>query len=186
MTRAQTKAKLQTEEQALLKESRCQVAPNPVKEPPPFPAFDDEIFQTSRTRPVLTRREKREACRRHGLIRAKDPPAQWQKMAAGIGVNRQMLQQQQETDDTLDSIREAADRTPNPLSRGTACFTGSGSVEPVMMGTRLNWLPKGCTGACTFYTLCRTPGTQEDICSTCPTLLLAVHEPGCRRVLQEL
>lgn len=84
----QARTRAQGESQAQQKEDQCQVRPNPVEEQCPFSALDDELFQTSRTRQTLTRKEKRDVRRRHGLIRAKDDPKRTEQQIGGVDVDK--------------------------------------------------------------------------------------------------
>ena len=79
----------------------------------PFSDFDDSIFRTPAVRRTLTRWEKRKARHEHGLVRAKDlrqlkrhrNPSAGSARVAGLA--REEMQQMQESDETLEGVRES-------------------------------------------------------------------------------
>jgi len=70
--------------------------------------FADDIFQCSRSRVRQTRREKREAQKKAGLVRAKDRPAKGQSADCELNVTRADLQLLQTEDSTLEHLHMAA------------------------------------------------------------------------------
>ena len=117
VTRAPAKANRQAEAEAQDKQEQSQVRPSLVDEPNPFSSWDADLFQDTRVRQTLTRREKREERHRHGLIRSKDTPRHRQRGAGVVGVDKKTLQRLQETNETLEVVRDGVDQPSKPFFR---------------------------------------------------------------------
>ena len=115
VTRAQAQAKKVAEATAQDKQDESQVRSSPLEEPNPFSTLDADLFQDSRGRQTLTRREKRESRHHHGLIRAKDPPKRLQREIEVGGTNNKTLQQMQESDETLADVRVKVNQSSQPF-----------------------------------------------------------------------
>ena len=148
VTRAKAKELANAEASQQRKEEQDGVHPNPLLDvltvsPPSDMAFlpedpllgrewTDDMFEQPRDKPRQSRREKREVRQRYGLVRAKD-----KKQTAVPNfpseVPRRDLQRMQETDDSLETVRnmvsDASEPQRHEFSGREACCTDRANHE---------------------------------------------------------
>ena len=122
-TRAQARQEAAEEVQQAVKERDCGVQPTllekvgaEVEEELVGSEFDDDLFrEVGRSKPHLTRKQKREERVRHGLVRAKDQPQAKSTVSVVDGTELRELQQ---SEDTLAVVWAEAEGRTEPGSTG--------------------------------------------------------------------
>ena len=81
----------------------------------PFDTLDDDLFNIPATQTPPTRHEKRRVCHEHGLVRAKDRPQLQPSKYLSLELDKEKIKQLQESDGTLDQVRELAKDPEQPF-----------------------------------------------------------------------
>ena len=81
----------------------------------PLLCLDDDLFEIPRERSRKTRREKRQARRQYGLIRAKDRKGPTEQPEGILTIDCEGMRGMQEGDDTLSTVRELTGENSGPF-----------------------------------------------------------------------
>ena len=110
----------------------------------PLLCLDDDLFEIPRERSRKTRREKRQARRQYGLIRAKDRKGPTEQPEGILTIDCEGMRGMQEGDDTLSTVRELTGENSGPFCLKSGLlyrkWVPSGGQESVMQLV----LPKSC------------------------------------------